>query len=184
LSSFTREHKRCGVLMLFNLQIPWPGLCRSRLKTEPMGAVLVSDDAQSVVSCLYEAAAQTGVELWTHMGVKECLQTGSSQAPFLLCLQPGRSLAGQSPHPEVIAARYLLLATGGEAGGFRLASSLGHLIQAPAPSLFTFTIPDHRLEGLAGLSVQNSTLKLCAVDGTEPRLIGLEQRANLDHHWD
>ncbi len=42
------------------------------LKTEPDGRVFpASDMAQSVVSCLHEAAAQAGVELWTHTGVKE-----------------------------------------------------------------------------------------------------------------
>jgi predicted Rossmann fold flavoprotein len=155
------------------------------LKTEPDGRVFpVSDTAQSVVSCLREAAAQAGVELWTHTGVREIQKSDNSQAPFLLCLHPGRTPEEQPPHPESIAVHYLLLATGGEAGGFRLASELGHPIQPPVPSLFTFSIPDQRLEGLAGLSVQNAALKLCAEDGSQPRLPGLEQSgATLITHW-
>ncbi len=102
----------------------------------------------------------------------------------MLRLLPGRASEGQPPHPESIAVRYLLLATGGEAGGFRLASELGHPIQPPVPSLFTFSIPDQRLEGLAGLSVQNAALKLCAEDGSVPHLPGLEQSgATLITHW-
>jgi predicted Rossmann fold flavoprotein len=155
------------------------------LKTEPDGRVFpASDAAQSVVSCLHDAAVQAGVELWTHTGVKEIQKTDNPQAPFLLRLHPGRPPEGQPPHLESIAARCLLLATGGEAGGFRLASELGHPIQPPVPSLFTFSIPDQRLEGLAGLSVQNAALKLCAEDGSEPHLPGLEQSgATLITHW-
>lgn len=155
------------------------------LKTEPDGRVFpASDAAQSVVGCLHEAAAQAGVELWTRTGVREILKTDCSAATFLLRLQPGRASEGQPPRPESIAVRYLLLSTGGDAGGFRLASELGHPIQPPVPSLFTFSIPDRRLEGLAGLSIQNAALKLCAEDGSEPHLPGLEQSgATLITHW-
>lgn len=155
------------------------------LKTEPDGRVFpLSGTARSVANCLLEAAEQAGVALWTHTGVTEIQRTDSSQAPFLFRLHPGRSLEGQSTHPDVIAARCLLLATGGEAGGFRLASSLGHPVQPPVPSLFTFAIPDRRLQGLAGLSVQNAALKLCAEDGSLPHLPGLEQSgAVLVTHW-
>jgi predicted Rossmann fold flavoprotein len=155
------------------------------LKTEADGRVFpASDAAQSVVNCLREAAEHAGVALWTHMGVKEIAQAGNPQAPFLLHLQAGRSLAGLSPYPENVAARSILLATGGEAGGFRLASELGHSIEPPVPSLFTFSITDRRLEGLAGLSVQNTALKLCAEDGSELHLPGLEQSGpTLITHW-
>ncbi|MDR2673726.1 MAG: NAD(P)/FAD-dependent oxidoreductase [Opitutaceae bacterium] len=53
----------------------------------------------------------------------------------------------------------LLLATGGgrSAAGPAIAAALGHVIEPPVPSLFTFNIDDPRLRGLAGLSVPVAT---------------------------
>ena len=49
-----------------------------------------------------------------------------------------------------------MLATGGcrAAAAGQLAQSLGHTLEPPAPSLFTFHIADPWLRGLAGISVQ------------------------------
>jgi predicted Rossmann fold flavoprotein len=65
-----------------------------------------------------------------------------------------------------------------------MAADLGHDLSPPVPSLFTFTIPDPRLEGLAGLSVQGVTLRL-AIEAAHPgRLGGLEQSGDLlITHW-
>jgi hypothetical protein len=160
------------------------------LKTEPDGRVFpASDSAQSVVDCLREAALQAGVELWTQMGVATIEVTSQPEASFLLRLRPGRRLADQPPLPETLLAGCVLLATGGEAAGFRLAADLGHPTQPAVPSLFTFTVPDPRLEGLAGLSVKNVALKLVGENGAahtdvSPRLPGLEQSgAVLITHW-
>ncbi|HEY9706083.1 MAG TPA: aminoacetone oxidase family FAD-binding enzyme, partial [Allocoleopsis sp.] len=53
----------------------------------------------------------------------------------------------------------LLLATGSNPIGYKIAQSLGHNIIKPVPSLFTFNIDDVRIKELAGLSVES--VKLC-----------------------
>jgi predicted Rossmann fold flavoprotein len=159
------------------------------LKTEPDGRIFpVSDSAQSVVDCLQESASQAGVELRTKSRVEGIDLPVDAQAPFLIRLRPGGGASEQAskpaPLPDTLAARYVLLATGGEASGFRMAADLGHALQPPVPSLFTFNIPDPRLEGLAGLSVQDAALKLVLKNAPAGRLTGLEQSGDLlITHW-
>src|SRR5690606_10601653 len=54
----------------------------------------------------------------------------------------------------------VLLATGGAPAGYRMAASLGHTVDPPVPSLFTFEVADSRLQGLAGVSVPVARIKL------------------------
>ncbi|CAM9139245.1 unnamed protein product [Discosporangium mesarthrocarpum] len=59
-----------------------------------------------------------------------------------------------------VSCNYVLQATGSSREGHAWAAQLGHAIAPPVPSLFTLTIKDSRLEGLAGLSVQDAELRL------------------------
>ncbi len=72
----------------------------------------------------------------------------------------------------------MLLATGGcrAAVAGSLASSLGHTLEPPVPSLFTFHITDPRLEGLSGLAVERATV---SVAGTKLKETG----PVLITHW-
>jgi predicted Rossmann fold flavoprotein len=53
-----------------------------------------------------------------------------------------------------------LLATGSNPQGYAWAAALGHSIELPVPSLFTFTVDDSRLHGLAGISVPKVRVKI------------------------
>jgi predicted flavoprotein YhiN len=67
----------------------------------------------------------------------------------------------------------LLIATGGNYSGFNWAKNLGHTIEPPVPSLFTFNISDSRIQDLAGVSVANARVKLpeAKLEQTGPLLI-------------
>jgi predicted Rossmann fold flavoprotein len=134
------------------------------LKTEPDGRVFpVSDHSQTIINTLLDEVGKLRIAIQTRSGVERITQDGEG---FSLTTRDGRSLP----------ARRVLLATGGERGGFALAQSLGHRIVAPVPSLFTFNVRDARLEGLAGLAVQDALVRL-------PEF-GLEQRGPvLVTHW-
>ena len=155
------------------------------LKTEPDWRIFpVSDSAQSVVDCLQNSALQAGVELRTQSRVEGIDPPVDAQAPFLIRLRSAGGASEPALLPEALAARFVLLATGGEPAGFRMAAELGHALQPPVPSLFTFNIPDPRLEGLAGLSVQDAALKLIFKNAPAARLSGLEQSGDLlITHW-
>ncbi len=116
------------------------------LKTEPDGRVFpVSDRSSSITDCLQAAARRAGVRVQTRCGVEQATpRTG--RTGFHLTLSDGST-------QEVDR---LLIATGGNqhSHGFDLARQLGHTIEEPVPSLFTFDVKDPRLDGLAGLSVK------------------------------
>ena len=109
----------------------------------------VSDDSASVIECLLGAARAAGVELSTHCGVKHIVHHG---AGFSLTLASG----------ETFAADRVLLATGG-GKGLELAAALGHRIEPPVPSLFTFRVADARCAQLAGIVIEEA---VASVPGT------------------
>jgi len=116
-----------------------------KLKTENDGRMFpITDSSQTVVDCLLNEARAKGVKLRTNCGVEGTVQTSSG---FEVALSDG----------EAIACDKLLLATGGcrtPALG-QLAVSLGHTLEPPVPSLFTFHIATPWLRELAGISVEN-----------------------------
>ncbi len=65
----------------------------------------------------------------------------------------------------------ILLATGSDPATREIVKSLGHSIEEPVPSLFTFNISDKRLEGLSGVSVESVTVKMDALTQRGPLLI-------------
>lgn len=119
------------------------------LKTEPDGRMFpTTDDSATIVDCLVETARAAGVELRTRAPVTG-VEAGT-QAAFRVELRDGTSLP----------ADRVLLATGGAPAGYRWAAALGHTIEPPVPSLFTFDVSDARLEGLAGVSVPHARVRL------------------------
>jgi hypothetical protein len=138
-----------------------------RLKTEADGRMFpVTDDSATVINCLMQAAHKSGVEI--HPGTAAVAITRSDTG-FELELKSGRQLRGDR----------LLLTTGSNPQGYQLAKALGHKIEPPVPSLFTFNIPDPHLQELAGVSVEPVQAKLLLPD-RKP----LEQSgAILMTHW-
>lgn len=119
------------------------------LKTEADGRMFpTTDQSQTIINCLMESARRAGVQVRTNCGVERVEKR--SEGGFKLTLSTGESLLCGA----------LLLATGGcrAAAAGSLAASLGHTIEPPVPSLFTFHITDARLEGLSGLAVERATV--------------------------
>jgi predicted Rossmann fold flavoprotein len=160
------------------------------LRTEMDGCIFpVSDSSHSIVDCLLQAAQHAGVSLWERSAVA-AIENISKAPPddgsaprFLIRLRPGNQ-PEQGTRSETLFARHILLATGGDKASMNLAAALGQAIEPPVPSLFTFTISDPRLDGLAGITLPAVSLRLIAEDGTPARIPGLEQQgALLITHW-
>ena len=64
-----------------------------------------------------------------------------------------------------------MIATGSDPRTREIVKSLGHSMEEPVPSLFTFNVKDKRIEGLAGVSVENVTLKMDSIVQSGPMLI-------------
>jgi predicted Rossmann fold flavoprotein len=137
------------------------------LKTEGDGRMFpVTDDSETIVECLVQSARRVGVQVVTGSVVTEVV---SSSDGFTVQLKGGKTVVGNR----------LLIATGSNPLGYRLAMSLGHTLVPPVPSLFTFKIADPRLVELAGISVPLVRVKLL-VEGQKP----LEQEGPLlITHW-
>ncbi len=142
-----------------------------RLKTEADGRMFpVSDDSQTIINCLMQAADKAGVKLLTGTGVKTVKQfyDEENKSYFQVELKNGKELKCDR----------LLIATGSNPLGYRWAKNLGHKIEPAVPSLFTLNVRDPRLQGLAGVSVRNAQVKL----GTGKHKIE-QAGALLITHW-
>ncbi|WP_373480486.1 NAD(P)/FAD-dependent oxidoreductase [Geminocystis sp.] len=138
-----------------------------KLKVEGDGRIFpVTNDSQTIIDCLMKTAQQWGIKILTQTPVKEIHQ---SELGFNLTLKSG----------NILSCKSLLIATGSNVLGYKWAKNLGHSIQSPIPSLFTFKIKDIRLDNLAGISVNNGYLQLGIKQGKK-----LEQKgALLVTHW-
>jgi predicted Rossmann fold flavoprotein len=115
-----------------------------KLKAESDGRMFpTTDSSQTIIDCLLRAATAGGVKLISNRGVISVARSGNGT------FSVGLTSA------ETAECDRLLLATGGcrtPALG-QLAVSLGHTLEPPVPSLFTFHVALPWLRELAGISV-------------------------------
>lgn len=120
------------------------------LKTEADGRMFpVTDSSQTIIDCLLSEAARHQVEIRMRAGV-ETVQPEGTQ--FELSLSNGQQLV----------ADYVCMASGGypKASMFDWMRNLGHEIEEPVPSLFTFNIPVHPITKLMGISIEQVQVKI------------------------
>lgn len=138
-----------------------------KLKTEADGRMFpITDDSQTIINCLIKTAQNLGIKLLTRTPVKNILKLANE---FIVELKSGNILKCDS----------VLIATGSNPLGYRWAKSLGHTIQQPVPSLFTFKISDSRLRNLAGVAVKNVEIKFLNMGKKKLQQTG----ALLITHW-
>jgi len=149
-----------------NDTIEWFAQRGVALKTEADGRMFpVTDSSQTVIGCLLDEAGKWGVEIWTHAEVKEIRPV---EAGFAMRLGDGRE----------IGADYVCIACGGypKSPMFDWIRALGHSIEEPVPSLFTFNLPGDPITQLMGVSVGETKVKISG-----SRL--LESGPVLITHW-
>lgn len=117
-----------------------------KLKTEPDGRMFpVTNSSQTIIDCFLHEAEKAGVILKTHSGVDAVSKR--AEGGFDLKLSNG----------EPLQCDCMIVATGGcrvGAGfGEPLPALLGHTIEPPVPSLFTFHIDLPWLRELSGVSI-------------------------------
>lgn len=126
-----------------------------KLKTESDGRIFpTTDRSETIIECLLSHARKIGVEILLIQKV----QTISKGFEIVL-------------KDKTLTCRKLLLATGSNAEGFAWATSFGHSIQKPVPSLFTFNVPSSPLLELSGISVQKGKLQIGPFSQTGPLLL-------------
>lgn len=123
-----------------------------KLKIEDDGRIFPkTDDSGTITDCLENATKKAGVKVWCQAKVKTIESvTGPDNRPYLVRL--GENCLEYFDQ--------LLLATGSGAPGYKLATSLGHTLAKPVPSLFSFNIRDARIANLSGISLADCSLEL------------------------
>ncbi|WP_207496365.1 NAD(P)/FAD-dependent oxidoreductase [Aridibaculum aurantiacum] len=121
-----------------------------KLKTEADGRMFSNtDSSQTIIDCLLREADKYGVEVQMSREVKE-IKNGKEGFDVVLA------------NGELLKADYVVVACGGfpKAGMFQWLTNLGHSIENPVPSLFTFNMPKHPITELMGVSVEKASIKI------------------------
>lgn len=167
-----------GVLQRFQAAdtVAWFEARGLKLKRETDGRMFpVTDDSQAIVDCLLNAARNAGVKLRLNCGVERVAKLPDGR--FEVIAATTRRRSGDSVErrqfeimetaalfrdaatrsDETLVCDSLLLVTGGcrPAAAGHLAEALGHTLEPPVPSLFTFQVELPWLRFLAGVSVDD-----------------------------
>ncbi len=127
------------------------------LKTEADGRMFpATDNAQTIIDCLQQEMARQGVMVQYHKTVRHIEK---ADGVFFVHFMDGSSYQ----------ADRVLIACGGfpKDDAYQWVRMLGHAVQPPAPSLFTFNIPGHPVTELMGISVPAARVRICGTKFTE-----------------
>jgi predicted Rossmann fold flavoprotein len=123
-----------------------------KLKTEPDGRMFsITDTSQTIIDCLLKEANKFGVEILMNAEVSS-IKRGPEASGFVLQLSANRQLT----------ADFICIASGGypKSSMFKWLTDLGHSIEEPVPSLFTFNMPGNSITQLMGVSVEKVLVKI------------------------
>ncbi|MEO6537089.1 MAG: NAD(P)/FAD-dependent oxidoreductase [Ferruginibacter sp.] len=138
------------------------------LKTEADGRMFPeSNTSQTIIDCLILEAEKYSVEILMNTEVKAM----SIVNPIAAERQSlsGEKITGEEGNFKInlgnnrtVYAAYVCIACGGypKTLQYEWLTKIGHTIQKPVPSLFTFNIPKNIITALMGISVENVTIKI------------------------
>jgi predicted Rossmann fold flavoprotein len=132
-----------------NDTIKWFSERGVQLKTETDGRMFpTTDDSQTIINCLLKEADKYGVEIIMQ---SEVISIESTVNGFEL----------QTPNSR-LQTSYICIACGGypKSSMFDWLKKLGHTIEEPVPSLFTFNMPGNKITELMGVSVDKAAVKV------------------------
>ncbi len=131
--------------------IEWFNTRNITLKTEADGRMFpVSDNSQTIIDCLEKAAKKLKIKVELEKGVKKIIP--NFHGGFELLLDNG----------DKIACQKIIVASGGspKEDGFNWLKDLGHRIEPPVPSLFTFNIPNNPIVELQGIAINPARVRI------------------------
>ena len=136
-----------------------------QLKTEADGRMFpVTNNSQTIINCLMQEAHKLGVSIQLQQPIFAIEKEANN---FKLTLKD-----------KIIYPNKIIIATGGspKLEGFNWLIKLGHIIEHPVPSLFTFNMPHESITALMGVAVNPVAVR---VQGTKFKNEG----ALLITHW-
>lgn len=129
-----------------------------QLKAEKDGRMFpVTDSSETIINCLKHEAQKTGVTIRTKTNVKRIIPNNAGGFKLEL-LKSERTVADA-----------VVIATGGynREKAYSWIQDLGHTIQKPVPSLFTFNFREKIFSDLAGISVEEAEVQIKQTRFTE-----------------
>ncbi len=143
--------------------VEWFEARNVKLKTESDGRMFpVTDDSNTIADCLRDSAKQAGVRV--ELGASVLSVEKNPQGGFKLEAQMEAKIF-------LLQTKKIMFATGGDRKSQSLIQTLGHTIAPQVPSLFTFNIKDKRINDLAGVAVEDVTVKMDGLTARGPLLI-------------
>lgn len=121
-----------------------------KLKTEPDGRIFpVTDSSQTIIDCLMKEANRYGVEIRMMSEVRSLIPEGNRFKIELTNL-------------HWLDCDFVCVACGGYAKSlmYDWLIKLGHAIEPPVPSLFTFNIPGNPVTELMGIAVDRARIRI------------------------
>lgn len=121
-----------------------------KLKTETDGRMFpTTDNSETIANCLLNEVQKLKINIILNTEIRS-IQT-KMDGGFLL-----------NTNNAIINADKIIVTTGGQAKmeGFNWLKTLGHNIENPVPSLFTFNVPNHSITELMGTSIEQVKIKI------------------------
>ncbi len=137
-----------------------------QLKAEADGRMFpVTDSSETIVNCLMKEVNKYGVQILLN---REVAALSMVNGEWSVGFKDG----------EKIMTDFVCVASGGypKALQFEWLKKLGHTIEAPVPSLFTFNMPGNSITSLMGIVAENASVKIA---GSKLQ----EQGPLLITHW-
>lgn len=137
-----------------------------QLKTEADGRMFpVTDDSQTIIDVLLKALQKNNAEVAQHKSIEK-----------IIPLEKGFEL--QFADSTTAYADKVIIAPGGfpKKEQYYWIEALGHTVETPVPSLFTFNLPEHPVTELMGVAIQDAEVKIA---GTKLK----EKGPLLITHW-
>jgi hypothetical protein len=137
-----------------------------QLKTEADGRMFpITDSSETIVNCLMKEVNKYGVQILLN---REVAALSMVNGEWSISFKDG----------EKIIADFVCIASGGypKALQFEWLKKVGHTIEAPVPSLFTFNMPGNNITSLMGIVAENASVKIA---GSKLQ----EQGPLLITHW-
>jgi len=142
--------KKCFDQFFVGDTIKWFEKRGVKLKTEADGRMFPqSNSSQTIIDCLLQEVNINRVQVLMNKEVKKLSMVNGRWSTDLA-------------NGENMIADFVCVACGGYSKSLQFGwlKSLGHSIEEPVPSLFTFNIPDDPIKQLMGISVEDVIVKI------------------------
>ena len=129
------------------------------LKIEEDGRMFpVSDSSETIIDCFMDAVKKLKIDVLTNHSVQELYKTETHWKV--------------TTTQDVFTCEKVVMATGSNPKIWELLQNLGHSIEEPVPSLFTFNVKDVRIKELMGISTPATVkVKKSKLEASGPLLI-------------